>query len=237
MVYKLQENLSRALPQSQVLITTFAQGPPTLADVELRLTGPSLDELRRLGESVRRILAEHPDMIQTRTTLQAGEPKWWFDVDQDEAARAGFQLVDLSTRLEAEIDGASTVSVIDGVKRVPVRVRLRSVNLAHPQERGAWVPLETLGKFELRPEVSTITRLDGERVNRVLGFSRPGSLPIGIAAEVLEQLKSEGFELPARLSTHRWRRCGESGRSLGKSDALFAADCRADHRHSGAHFS
>ena len=39
-------------------------------------------------------------------------------------------------------------------------------------------PAEALGEIELRPELSGITRRNGERVNEVLGFLRQGVLPI-----------------------------------------------------------
>ena len=53
----LQETLDAALPEARVLVRGLKQGPPVDAPVELRLVGPSIEVLRRLGEEARARMA------------------------------------------------------------------------------------------------------------------------------------------------------------------------------------
>lgn len=203
----LQRRLSAALPQAQVLVTTFAQGPPAMADVEFRLVGPSSDVLRSLGAEVRRVLAGHPEVVLTRVSLPGGEAKLRFRIEEETALQAGFPPVTLARQIESQLDGRIAGSVIEGVEQIPVRVRL------HPGQRtgsdgllakllprdspAPWVPLEALGTLELVPEAGAITRRNSERVNRIFGYSRPGSLPIEVVRDVQAALDAKGFSLPA----------------------------------------
>jgi len=207
MVGEVQQALEREVPEAQVVVSKFAQGPPAPADVEIRLLGPGIGTLQDLGEAVRLALAEHHDILQTRVTMPRGEPKLWFEADEEAARQAGLTLNQLADQLRGHLDGLIAGSVIEGIEVMPVRVRLdaderdelreiESLNFLAPQSRSGWVPLSALGGLELRPEQGGITRRDGQRVNTVLGYAREGSLPIDITREVMEQLERTGFDLP-----------------------------------------
>ena len=45
----LQNELDAQFPSARVLVRKLQQGPPFDAPVEMRIYGPNLDELRRLG--------------------------------------------------------------------------------------------------------------------------------------------------------------------------------------------
>jgi multidrug efflux pump subunit AcrB len=65
------------------------------------------------------------------------------------------------------------------------------------QDRVPGIPLSALGRPELVPEVETISRVDGERVNQVFGYLIPYRLPAPALAEFRERLTDSGFALPA----------------------------------------
>ena len=56
-------------PNARLLVRQLGQGPPFDAPVEIRLFGPDLERLRELGDEIRGMLAETPDVIHTRAEL------------------------------------------------------------------------------------------------------------------------------------------------------------------------
>ena len=206
MIDPLQAALDRRFPGAQILVGQFSQGPPVVADVEYRIFGPSIRELQDLGDRVRLALQSHPDVLHTQTTMPRGEPKYWLDVDEDEARLAGLTLGDVSRQLQANLEGSLGGSVIENLEQMPVRVRYEDRQRASlsnvatmqvVQSGDRWVPLIALGEIALAPELGGITRFDGERTNIVKGYTRNGALPIDVTREVLAGLEAEGFALPA----------------------------------------
>ena len=56
----LQDDLSNALPEAEVLAIPFEQGPPTDAPIELRIIGPDLQVLRKEAQTLRALIAGVP---------------------------------------------------------------------------------------------------------------------------------------------------------------------------------
>ena len=58
------------------------------------------------------------------------------------------------------------------------------------------VPLSSLGKVTLKPELAKITRYNGQRVNTVQGFLTPGVLPDRALSDFKQQLEDADWQLP-----------------------------------------
>ena len=209
MIDGLQARLDQRFPEAQILLTKFAQGPPAVADVEMRISGPDIATLQFLGEDIRRHLVAHSGILHTRTTLTRGEPKLWLETDEAKARLAGLSLSQIARQVEASFEGSVGGSVLEDTETLPVRVRqassrrdqpedLRQLNLPLPGQGEApqWTPITALAELQLRPEQGGITRRDGKRVNQILGFAKPDVLAIDITEEVLANLDAEGFQLP-----------------------------------------
>ncbi len=225
MIDDLQRTLDQELPEAQTVVTKFAQGPPAAADVEIRLLGPSIPELQALGETVRGVLAAHPEILQTQVTIPRGEPKLWFDASEEDARLAGLQLTDLAEQLQNSLEGTRAGSVIEDVEELPVRIRfndaqrqdvnaIATMNFVSDGTGGRWIPMSALGELKLRPELGQIARRNGVRTNSILGFAKPGTLPIDITNDVLAELDARGFELPPGY------RIELGGESESQSEAL-----------------
>jgi multidrug efflux pump len=65
-IHQLQTTLNADFPGARLLVRQFEQGPPFDAPVEVRIFGPDLQRLRELGDDVRAILAQTPNVIHTR---------------------------------------------------------------------------------------------------------------------------------------------------------------------------
>ncbi|MEM7229057.1 MAG: efflux RND transporter permease subunit [Planctomycetota bacterium] len=223
LVSVLQTQLRESMPDAQVLVRSFGQGPPVVSDIEYQIFGPDTDVLQTLGEEMRLALHRHPDVLETQMSFERADPKLWIDADEDEARLAGLSLTDISEQVNAAYEGAVGGTVLEQLEEIPVRVQLAddqrgditaiaSTPLSTPM--GDWVPLTALADVTLRPERGTITRLDGERSNFISAYTRPGALPIDVGNDVLASLEAEGFTLPAGY------RLGIGGAAEQDSDAV-----------------
>ncbi len=212
LVAHLQERLSDGFPQARVVVRAFGQGPPVAAPISLRLVGPDTGTLLRLGEEVRRLLSQHPAVTGTGASIQGGEPKLWLDADLDEARLAGLSLGEIARQLDAASEGAVGGRLLEDLEDLPVRVRLADaersdrarvagLRLVVPGSlaNGApvVVPAEALGELRLAPQVTAITRRDGERVNRIQAWLRPQFLPIEVTSAVTDRIAAGALVLPA----------------------------------------
>ncbi|MEM1231470.1 MAG: efflux RND transporter permease subunit [Pseudomonadota bacterium] len=202
---QLQAELSRALPGAEVLALPFEQGPPVNAPIELRIIGPEFATLRRLGESLRLMLSQEPEVTATRASLSVTEPKLVFEPNESAAAIAGLQTGDLPNLLASALVGLPAGSVQEGNSKLDVRVRLPDgrrddvadlAALPIATASGGLVPLEQLGRWQLRPTPTAIDRYQGERVSNVRAFLTPFTLPAGVMARFQERLEASDFQLP-----------------------------------------
>jgi multidrug efflux pump subunit AcrB len=205
-VRELQEALDAALPTVQSLAHQIEQGPPVAAPVELRIYGTDLDELYRLGESARERLARVPNVTHTQATVVHGLPKFRLEIDEETQRLVRLDSVGLSERLDAGLEGIVGGSLQEATEELPIRVRFRSA-ARHRSEVETLtllgtagkrrLPLNVLGGMQLVPEVASISRRNGLRCNRVLGFVRAGVLAQPVASRFQEILAEDELAMPA----------------------------------------
>ena len=204
----IQQQGDIAFPDAQIVVTQFAQGPPSEADVELRVVGPNIRTLQNIGEEIRLKLAEHPDILHTQVTMPRGEPKVWFKANEEETNLAGLRLADLARQLQGNLQGVNGGTVIEDVEELDVQLRLaetqrenfndlRNTQFITNDSPGSWIPLNVLGDLEIKAASGGITRRNGERVNIIRGYTRNAALPIEVTQSVLAQLENEEYQLPA----------------------------------------
>ncbi|MEM8612517.1 MAG: efflux RND transporter permease subunit [Cyanobacteria bacterium P01_H01_bin.105] len=207
----LQTELDSAFPDAQILVKQLEQGPPFDAPIEVNLYGPDLDQLRTLGNQLRLILSQLNDVTHTRATLTELSPQLALDVDEVAARRVGLDNGAIASQLSTLLDGQLGGSILEGTEDIPVRVQLpdqergdlasiTSVDLLSAD--GTTIPFSAVASVNLRPELNTIARRDGQRVNTVQGFITAGSLPSTVLGEFQQALADQGFALPTgyRLS-------------------------------------
>ncbi|MCW8329836.1 efflux RND transporter permease subunit [Photobacterium sp. SDRW27] len=185
----LQKRLDQELPQAQILVRKLEQGPPFNAPLEVRLYGPNLDQLKSIGEEIRLIMAETPNVTHTRETLQPGTPKVWVNVNEEASQLSGLSLSDLADLLQASLTGRVSGNIIEATESIPVRVRVKDEsrenmdNLSslrlpvRSEENLTGLPVFALADLELTPSRGAIPRRNGQRVNVIEGYLRAGVLP------------------------------------------------------------
>ncbi len=211
LIHELQHELDAAFPQARVLVRQLEQGPPFDAPVEVRLYGPDMGRLRDLGDQIRTILAEVPDVIHTRAESGDAVPKLSLAVDEDEARLAGMDHARIAGQLQATLEGALGGTILEDTEELPVRVRvsnaerstleeIASLDLMPPDaagaQRGSPVPLTALADMKMTPEASTIQRLNARRMNEVKAFITAGVLPAKALEGFRTRLGQSDFKLP-----------------------------------------
>lgn len=102
---QVQTELSDAFPSARVIVQKFQQGPPFDAPVEMRIYGPNLGELRRLGMELRAMMATLPGVIQVRDDLGEGQPQLELYLDQEQVRQAGLTNTEIAQQLDAYSEG------------------------------------------------------------------------------------------------------------------------------------
>ncbi len=74
LIPQLQQRLDAKFPEAQILVRKLEQGPPFNAPVELRLFGPDLEQLHRLGEELRSLLANTRPWCRPAPPCRQGHP-------------------------------------------------------------------------------------------------------------------------------------------------------------------
>ena len=209
-IRELQQQLDEQAPDCRVLVRQLEQGPPFDAPVELRLYGPDLTVLRRLGDEVRAALSKSRHVVHTRSDLAETVPKLSWDVDEEEARLAGLDHSLIAAQLNATLEGAVGGSVLEQTEELPVRVRvgqsgrasldaIGSLDLIAPEGRNRVdrrVPVAALGSVTLVPQSASVPRFNGQRMNEVQAYVTAGVLPAVVVAELEQRLEEEGFEPP-----------------------------------------
>jgi multidrug efflux pump subunit AcrB len=227
---RLQKEMIAALPEALVLTLPFEQGPPIDSPIEVRIFGPDVRTLARLGEEIRLVLSRTQAVTFAEGTISTGQPKLVVTVDEDAARIAGFSLADIASQLGSSLDGVTGAAMIEGTEEVPVRVRISSEertelarvavsSLSAPDgsaigDANARVPLDAIAKIDLVPSVATITRRNGERLNTIHAYLDPFALTGTSLADFKNRLEESGFSLPMGY------RLEFGGESEGSGEAL-----------------
>ena len=205
-IQSLQQSLDRTFPEAQIIVKQLEQGPPFDAPIELHLFGPDLDQLRELGNQLRGMLAQVPDVIHTQADLTEVSPKLALNVDEVVAQRSGLDNSAIANQLNSSLDGVTGGSIVEGTEELPIRVRLSDrergdlsqvASLDLLSANGTQVPLESVASVDLVPALSTIVRRDGQRMNTIHAFLTAGALPDNVLKEFQQTLKDLNYKLPS----------------------------------------
>ena len=199
--------LGDAFPEARIVVSPFAQGPPVDAPVAFRIEGPSTAVLRSLGDELRRIMHEVPEIVQTRASISGGQPKLNFVADEIAASQTGLTLTQIAAQMQTGLEGQLGGSILEDLEELPVRVRvasdhrnsaesIASLSFVANGSSDGWIPASSIGDVELVPEAGSITRQDGVRSNDVLGYITRDALAIDVTNAILEQVEAQGFVVP-----------------------------------------
>ena len=229
LIQTLQRELDLACPSARVLVKQLEQSI-AITPIELRLYGPNLDLLQKLGNQARSQLVQVPNVTHTSTSLGEALPKLALSLDEEQTQLTGLNNTQIAQQLNGNLEGILGGSILDNTEELPVRVRLSSSDRANldqiktldlvpnnqlSPENSAFLPLSALGQINLVPETAIITRRNGQRVNTVQGFITAGVLSSTILADFQQRLAESNFQLPPGYSMEWGGESAESNEAVG----------------------
>lgn len=210
----LQTEMMTLFTDAEVLTLPFEQGAPIEAPIQIRIYGPDLDILRRLGEQIRRILSETQQVTFTHASITGGLSKLKIVADEYQAVSVDIRLVEMANQLSDGLDGVIGGAIFEKTEEIPVRIRVREESRSHinriasqflllpthisPNKKALMpgIPINALGEIVLVPEVSAVTRKDGLRNNFIQAYLEPFSLPSKTLVDFKRRLAASDFQLP-----------------------------------------
>ena len=156
---------------------------------------------------MRLALENHPGVTHAFASIEGGKPKFWLEADEDKARLAGLTLNDIALQFQTQLEGMTGGTVLEDLEELPVRVRnenktrsdltrITSLKINSPVLED-WIPASALGEIVLKPEITSITRRNGERVNNIKAFLHPEIAPIDVTNAILKNLDESRFVFPA----------------------------------------
>ena len=176
---RVERFIKRDLPQATGRTQILFLGKSPMGTVELRVLGPNVDILRNLGDQIKQAFYSIPGTKAVRSDWENPVLKFFVDVDQERARRAGVTSQDIARTLSTHFDGQNITSYREGDKVIPVVLRanaderdsldrLRTIEV-FSQSRGVPVPLLQIADFRGAAEPSKIRRFNQQRALTVAG--------------------------------------------------------------------
>jgi Cu(I)/Ag(I) efflux system membrane protein CusA/SilA len=142
----------------------------------IKVFGPTLEGIQRVGISIERALADLPDTRSVFAERTTGGYFLDFTVDREAAARYGLRIDDVNQIVETAIGGNTIGSTVEGRERYPISVRysrdfrdnidaLKRVLVATPT--GDQVPISLLADLRYRTGPPDIRNENGQLVSYV----------------------------------------------------------------------
>ncbi|MDT8437868.1 MAG: CusA/CzcA family heavy metal efflux RND transporter [Wenzhouxiangellaceae bacterium] len=178
--------------------------------VGVKIAGPDLDVIARLGGEIERVLKDLPGTASAYSERVTGGRYITVDVDRAAAARFGLNIADVHTIVGSAIGGMPVGFSVEGLERYPINVRyprhLRDSiedleELAIVTPRGDQIPLAAVAELRLESGPGVI-RTENARLNGWI-YVDVASSDIGRYVERAQQAVSAAVELPPGYSI-RW---------------------------------
>ena len=172
--------------------------------VGIKVAGPDLSVLEKLGTEIEGILKEVPGTLSVYAERVVGGNYLDFDINRREIARYGLTVGDVQDVIQSAIGGMNVTSTVEGRERYPVNLRysrelrdnltaLRRVLVATPV--GAHVPLEQLATLTIRKGPPSI-KSENARLNAWIYVDLEG-IDVGTYVQKAKQLVARELTLPA----------------------------------------
>jgi len=124
--------------------------------VGIKVSGPDLDVLQRVGEQIERAVKTLPETTSAFSDRAAGGYYLDIDIQRDQAARYGLTISDIEDVIQSAIGGMNVTQTVEGLERYPVNLRyprdyrsdpdaLKRVLI--PTPTGAQIPLAAVAEI------------------------------------------------------------------------------------------
>ena len=173
------------------------------AKVAVKIFGPDLDELKRLGDEVTALAREIPGLEEARAEQQAPVPQLRIEPDRERAAAYAVTPGSLNEEMSSLMGGEEVAEIYEGVRVYDLVVRLppewrenpeRLENLYIDTKSGQLVPLGTVANIRNATGPNNILRENSRR--RFVVSINPTVPDLVSAVDELKASIEENLELP-----------------------------------------
>jgi multidrug efflux pump subunit AcrB len=217
-------------PEARIRATQIVFGPYSPFPVAFRVMGPDQDKVRAIAEQVRGVMLANGSMRQVNTDWGERVPTIHFVLDQDRLQAIGLNSHDASEQLQFLLTGAPITQVREDIRSVEVVARSAGTDRLDPAKLGGFtltgsagqrVPLDQLGRAEVRMEDPVLRRRDRLTTITVRGDVAEGLQPPDVANQVIGQIKPIVERLPAGYRIETAAALEEAAKANGALAAIF----------------
>jgi Cu(I)/Ag(I) efflux system membrane protein CusA/SilA len=172
--------------------------------VGIKVLGPKLEELQRIGEHLETVLKGVPGTRNIFAERVTGGYYLDFNIRREEIARYGLTVEDVEAVLETAIGGMTVTTTVEGRERYPVNIRyyrdFRSdlgplKRVLVPAMNGAQIPLGQLVDIKMSSGTTLVRSEEGELAAYV--FIDVTDRDIGSYVQDLKKIVAEKVQVPA----------------------------------------
>lgn len=179
------------------------------SDVAVKVFGDDMAQLDAAAARIAAVLGGIEGATQVNVEQTTGLPVLTVDIDREQVARHGLNLLDVQELVATATGGATAGTLFEGDRRFPVVVRLPEAlrtdlsaieRLPVPLPKGAdgavrFLPLSALAKLSLAPGPNQVSREDGKR--RVVVSANVRGRDLGSFVAQAQRAVSEQVVLPS----------------------------------------
>jgi len=177
--------------------------------VGIKVSGPDLAELERLGVEIEAVLRDLPGTQSVSAERAVGGNYLDFDIDRARIARYGLTVGDVQDVIQTAIGGMNISQTIEGLERYPISLRyprelrgdlsaLRRVLV--PTPNGAQIPLEQLAEIRFEKGPPAI-KTENARPNAWIYVDLEG-IDVGTYVETARRAVADRVRLPTGYGLH-----------------------------------
>ncbi|WP_266158652.1 efflux RND transporter permease subunit [Dyella silvatica] len=232
----MQESLEQQLPTAVVSFTQPIQSrieeliSGVRATLALKLYGPDLATLDRLSGQIKDTLSKVQGVADLQLEANKGKPQIKISVDRDALARYGLNADDVLTVVKNGIGGEPVSTLLDGIKRFAITVRVDDNSKASP-EAIRQIPLRTAsGSIVPLTKVATVDMAEGYSFVRREQLQRYAVIQMDVRGRDVNGFVMDGnaaIEKQVKLPPGYWLEWGgafeNQQRALGKLAVIVPA--------------
>jgi multidrug efflux pump subunit AcrB len=192
-------------PEAAVRVTQLVFGPYTPFPVEFRIMGPDPEVLSDISEEALALMGDVPDVRQANRDWGNRSPVVHFVPDQDRLNQIGLSPAEVGQQLQFLLSGIPVTEVREDIRNVPVIARSGGAERLDPSRLpdfsimsrdGRQIPLDQIGRSEIRMEEPVLKRRDRTSVITIRSDINEATQPPEVSKEIMTALQPLIASLP-----------------------------------------
>ncbi len=204
-------------------VNLFVSGGQRLTEIELDMTGPSLDKLATYSDKLMDGMRATPGIVDVDTTLSVRQPELRVRISRQKASEFGIKVQDIAATLQTLVGGEPVTKYKEDQDQYDVWLRAARRDRSDPRALGDIAVATPKGELVKLANLATMTEERGpaqiDRYNRqrkVTVVANLDGIPLSEATAKITQLV-KGLDLPPlyRASfSGRAKQMGETGKNF-----------------------